>query len=286
MPLTGKGRGRRKQKFMTKKKSTEKKETPVVEVSVIEAPQQVVPEQKMKENNVDSFITLAIEKNASVETMERLFILQKDVRAEQAREAFVLALASFQAECPVIEKRRKVFERGSKDRVRYSYAAIEDIIDQIRIPLARNGLAYTWNIEIKDSMIVATVKITHQMGHSEVSEFTVPIDDNQYMTSPQRYASAQTFAKRYALTNALGIATAEEDTDAVDVESAKGPISPKAKIKFLLQSLGYKIETKEQADKAVLDVAKLELVEKNFEEIITRLEMTVKEKQEYDTEKK
>jgi hypothetical protein len=58
-----------------------------------------------------------------------------------------------------------------------------------------------------------------------------------YMTAPQKYASAQTFAKRYALCNVLGISTGDEDTDATDVNKENTAKSDKAKIMFLLKAL-------------------------------------------------
>src|SRR3954470_10422840 len=52
--------------------------------------------------SVDNFISQAIAANAPIETLERLFALHKDVKAEQAREAFTQALANFQGDCPII----------------------------------------------------------------------------------------------------------------------------------------------------------------------------------------
>jgi hypothetical protein len=40
--------------------------------------------------------------------MERFFNLRKEVRAEQAKEAFVEAMSEFQGECPIIDKTKKV----------------------------------------------------------------------------------------------------------------------------------------------------------------------------------
>ncbi len=67
--------------------------------------------------------------------------------------------------------------------------------------------------------MIATCKITHILGHSETSTFEAPIDKDSYMSAPQQYAAASTFAKRYAFCNALGILTGDEDNDAVGVGS-------------------------------------------------------------------
>ena len=62
-------------------------------------------------NEVAVFISQAIEKGLPVETMEKLFALREKVKAEQAREAYVEALASFQSEVPAIKKTKKVLNK-------------------------------------------------------------------------------------------------------------------------------------------------------------------------------
>jgi ERF superfamily len=103
------------------------------------------------------------------------------------------------------------------------------------------------------------------------------------MTAPQKYASALTFAKRYSLINILGIATGDEDTDATDVGKEKGAKSPKSKIVFLLKTLGDDTKTKESIADAVIKHTGLDLEEANLVEIVSRLEVLVRQKNE-DTE--
>lgn len=243
-------------------------------VTTVEAP---------KAKEVDSFITLALEQKAPIETLEKLFALQKEVKAEHAKSAFVEAHAKFQGMCPVIEKTKRVMNKDGQT-VRYVYAPLDAIVDQIKKPLAESGLAYTWTVENKDGAMTAHCKITHVMGHSETSSFTIPIDMEGYMTAPQKYASAQTFAKRYSLCNALGISTGEEDTDATDVKKEKTPKDDKAKIMFLLKRLKPEIK-KDDVVEAIKELTQLEPVEKDMKEIVSRLEVLVAEKEEYDNSK-
>lgn len=224
---------------------------------------------------VQTFISQAIAANAPIETMERLFDLRAKVKAEAAGEAFVRAIGKFQNECPVIKKTKKVLNKDGRT-VRYQFAPLEDIVSQIKKPLMDNELSYSWNTKHLDGHMEVTCKVTHVLGHSETSTFEIPIDKEGFMTAPQKYASAQTFAKRYTLCNALGISTGDEDTDATDVGSERGAKSEKAKILFLLRSLG-KIITKENVSAEVKKLVQLELIEANYGEIVTRLEVLVKE---------
>ena len=231
-------------------------------------------------SEVDTFITLALTQKASIETLEKLFTLQKDVKAEQAKSAFVEAHARFQSQCPVIEKTKVVMNKDGRT-IRYKFAPLDSIVDQIKKPLAENGLAYTWTVENQNGTMTAHCKVTHSMGHSESSSFTIPIDIDGYMTAPQKYASAQTFAKRYALCNALGISTGEEDTDASDVKKEAEPKDDKAKIMFLLRRLSPTIKNADVVAK-IHELTQLEPTEINRKEVLTRLEVLVAEKETYD----
>lgn len=241
------------------------------------------PTQKGEQPTVDTFISQAIKQGLPVETLEKLFDLRAKAKAETAKEEYVRALSKFQGECPIIEKTKKVLNKDGRT-VRYQYAPLEAIAEQIKKPLVANGLSYKWEVENKDKMIKATAIITHELGHSESSSFEVPIDSEGFMTAPQKYASALTFAKRYSLCNALGISTGDEDTDATDVGKEPQPKSEKAKITFLLRGLGFEPKTKEEFEKIVKEKTSLELVEKNYGEIVNRLEVLFKEKNEYGQE--
>jgi len=235
-----------------------------------------------QENEITGFIQEAIKNQLPVETMERLFALREKVKAEKAKEAFTQALADFQSECPEIQKTKEVLNKDGRS-VRYRYAPLSDITKEIKKPLSKSGLSYTWDVKNEENAISAIAKITHVLGHFETSTFKVPIDTGGFMTAPQKYASALTFAKRYALVNALGISTGEEDTDATDVGKEPEAKSDKAVIVLRLRALNQKTATKEEVEEAVKRLTSLELKEKNFVDIANRLQAIIEEKNE-DTE--
>ena len=228
-------------------------------------------------DDVSKFILQAIKQNLPVEALEKLFSLYKEVKAEKAKEVFVVALTKFQKQCSIVKKTKDVLNRDGRT-VRYQYAPIDSVVEQIRKPLAKNGLSYTWDSEREDQHIKVVCKLTHIGGHSEKSTFDIPIVESQYMSSPQTYATAQSYAKRYTLLNVLGIATADDDTDARDTDE-KDVKSEKAKIVFLLRGLDRPTDTKEQIVKSVKDLTQLKLEEKNFSEIISRLQVITSETQ-------
>ena len=233
--------------------------------------------QKKEAMETSTFIQQAITAGLPIETMEKLFALHERNKANLAKEAYISSLAKFQSECPVIQATKKVLNKDGRS-VRYQYAPIGAIVEQIKKPLSNNDLSYRWEVKNEADFIEATAIVTHKFGHSESSSFKVPIDKEGFMTAPQKYASALTFAKRYALIDVLGISTGDEDTDATDVGKEPDVKSTKAKIVLLLRSLGEEPKTGKETEEAIKRLTKLEPIIKNFPEVVSRLELLVSEK--------
>lgn len=164
-----------------------------------------------KNINLEAIFLKAIEKDASVDTIERLMAMQKEMKADWAREEYFAALSKFQSLCPVIKKEREV--KNSSGAVRYRYASLDDIVKQVSPILKDCGLSFTIKTEYKEGYIIAFCETHHIAGHSEISSFPVPIEKEAYMNEAQKTASAQTYAKRYAFCNAFGILTGDVDDD-------------------------------------------------------------------------
>ena len=165
----------------------------------------------------EMLISQAIDRNVPIETMEKLMAMRKELKAEQAKEAFYRDLAQFQAECPVIKKNKAVMNKPSKGGgVRYHYAPLDDIVDQVKPYLQKFGFSYTIQtvFEKDPPAIISVLSVHHIEGHSRDSEFRVPIGSIEYMTEQQAHASASTFSKRYVFQNGFGILTGDEDNDA------------------------------------------------------------------------
>ena len=185
----------------------------------------VSPKTKKKEiavrenqNSPEQLIAMAIQNGTPVETMERILAMAKDVKAEQAKEAFNNAMADFQGECPTIKKTRGVPLKSGK--IAYHYAPIDSIVNQVKDLIKKYGFSYMIKTEtLKNEKGETSVKsiciVKHRLGHAEQSEMEVPLGNKtDIMSSSQVVASASTFSKRYAFCNAFGIMTGDEDDDA------------------------------------------------------------------------
>jgi hypothetical protein len=165
-----------------------------------------------------ALLAQAIDKNLPIESMERLLAMRKEMKAEFARDQFFVALSGFQSECPIVEKKHQVRDKDKVTKadkgLRYSYAPIEDMVDAVRPLFSKWGLSWTIKTKQTREDVTAICFAHHCDGHEEVTEFTVPIDPDAYMTDPQKAAAALTYATRYAFKGAFGIQTKGEDNDA------------------------------------------------------------------------
>lgn len=186
---------------------------------------------------------ISMGKDFPIESMERLLAMQREMKAEWAKEQYFTALAGFQHECPVIVKLKKVKgkpkdgEKEGKDR--FGYAPIEDIIasvnEGVRVKdlLEKWGFSYTFKSKQVEKKYTAICVAHHKDGHEEQTEFTVPTDFPEYMnmSGAQEQGASCTYADRYAFKNAFGIVTKGEDTDAGgDEQDKRTPIkTPQAR---------------------------------------------------------
>jgi YHS domain-containing protein len=166
--------------------------------------------QPEKDFNIQSLISQALEQKTPVETLERLLVMRDKLKAEWAKEQFDSAMANFQAECPVIEKNKKV----SFGTTNYSYAPLEVIVEQVKDILSKNGFSYTFDTSEDEKGVTIFCFAKHIAGHMEKSKCFIALDNVSKMNVSQKSGSAMTYGKRYAFCNAFGILTGDEDNDA------------------------------------------------------------------------
>jgi len=263
-------------KFMTKKITIEPQETREV--------QPITPAIQTPE----TLIAQAIEKGVSVETMERLLAMRRELKAEYAKEAYDKDMALLQGEIPTIKKTKIV--KSNNGEILYSYAPIESIVEQTKALIQKYGFSYLIKTEmVKDEKnnttgVKSICSVKHRLGHSEDSPMEVPLGNKtNIMSQSQVVAAASTFAKRYAFCNAFGIMTSDEDNDGKDNGENKkdsSPASVKGKITFLLKNLGADISSKDKSVESIKKLTDLEPTENNLVEILSRLETLVREKNE------
>lgn len=151
----------------------------------------------------------------SPEAVEKLLAVYRELKADQAEEAYNAAFAKFQEECPTIPRARTAqIATRSGAAFSYDYADVETIMETIGPALAIHGLSVSFeDTKVESNMLTATCRCSHIGGHSRVSSFSVPTETTAGMSPQQKYGAAATYAQRRALSSRLGLWTGDPDHD-------------------------------------------------------------------------
>jgi hypothetical protein len=176
--------------------------------------------QPLTQTSAEELISKAIEKGVPVETMERLLVMRRELKAEWAKEQFDIAFGKLQREMPVVRKTEAV--RNKDGSAKYKFAPLEVIVPIVKDTISDNGFIYDFDTTDDGKMLTTTCKITHKSGHTKLNSFSVPIGAEQYMTEVQKFGARDTFCKRYAFLNGFGIIVEGEDKDATTEALGQG----------------------------------------------------------------
>lgn len=151
----------------------------------------------------------------SPEQLGQYLAVQREWEANEARKAYVDAMAAFKASEPLtIAKDRHVdYTTKTGHRVAYDHATIGNVVGVICAALGRHGFSHRWDTKQADGRITVSCVITHRLGHSEATQMTAAADDSGGKNSIQAVASTTTYLQRYTLLAAVGAATSDQEDD-------------------------------------------------------------------------
>ena len=162
-------------------------------------------------------LQMAVSKGANLEQLQQLMDLQERWEKNQARKAYVEAMAQFKQNPPEILKAKQV----AFGDTRYMHATLGDVTKATVEALARHGFSHRWDTDQQDGgQIVVTCVITHSMGHSESTTLKAGRDESGKKNNIQALASTVTYLQRYTLLAACGLATKDMPDD--DGRGAEG----------------------------------------------------------------
>lgn len=166
-------------------------------------------------------IQTAIDKGASVETLEKLMALQERFEANEAKKEFALAMAAAKAEIKPIVKDKTVDFTSAKGRTNYQYEDLSSIADAVDPILAAHGLSYRFRSAQSDGGVSVTCILSHKRGHSEETTLSALRDDSGNKNAIQAVGSTVTYLQRYTLKLSLGLAATKDSDGAVPEEPSK-----------------------------------------------------------------
>ncbi|MDQ2823597.1 MAG: ERF family protein [Pseudomonadota bacterium] len=123
---------------------------------------------------------------------------------------------------PAFVKAQAEISGASKDKAnpafKSKYADLQSVTDAIRPAAAAHGLAYFQDATMtEDSKLLLITRVIHESGEWVEYEMRMPIAK----LDPQGFGSAMTYARRYSLSAAFGVAPEDDDGNAASGVQAK-----------------------------------------------------------------
>lgn len=185
-------------------------------------------------------LRIAVTQGADIEKLKQLMDLQERWEKNEARKAFVAAMAKFKANPPTITKNKRVHFDTTKGACDYSHATLDHVCDEVTKGLSAVGIAHTWKLKQDKDLITVICVLTHELGHSEETQLFGLPDNSGSKNAIQSIGSTVTYLQRYTLLSACGLA-ASNDTD------GKSTSEPFVEASVLEQYLGEISNAKDAA---------------------------------------
>lgn len=173
-------------------------------------------------------IRQAVDSGADIDKLEKLLQLEREWKADKAREAYVEAMNDFRAEAIQVVR--------TKEGHNYKYAPLSEVL-AIAVPkLAQHGLSHRWETKQgENGGIEVTCIVTHSLGHSERTSLMAAPDTSGSKNAVQAIGSTVTYLERYTFMAATGLASGDQDDDGLGASADTIPDEQAATIKDLLE---------------------------------------------------
>lgn len=160
------------------------------------------------------------------DALEKLLAVQERYERGKAQRAFAAARSALLDSLPgtIARDAKADFPTRTGGRMSYTYATLGRVLDAVNGPLRQHGFSHHAETETLDGdRIRVTVRLTHELGHSESAHLTAQPDRRNDKISPvQQVVAVTTYLRRNLLMILLGIATADMP-DADDSPGSEGP---------------------------------------------------------------
>ncbi|MHB1660122.1 MAG: ERF family protein [Acidithiobacillus sp.] len=194
---------------MSETKVTDKRE--MRETNTVLAPVAVTPAELLQ---------MAVARGADIDKLEKLMELQLKWEANEARKAYMNAMAAFKASPPKLVKNKLVkYENKSGTKTEYYHATLDSIVEIVGAALSVHGLQHSWRTEQLDGgLIKVTCILTHILGHTESTSLQGGRDESGGKNNIQAVGSTVSYLQRYTLLAITGLATGDMDDDGKESE--------------------------------------------------------------------
>jgi len=217
----------------------------------------IVELPKPAQLNPIQLVQVAVERGVDAEQLRMLMELQREWKADMAREAFMAAITAFRSEPLKVGKGKhvKYVSKRTGDVTEYDHATLAQVVDAVVLALSKHGLAHRWETKQEGQLISVACVLTHMLGHSERVSLSAPADDSGGKNSIQAVGSTVTYLQRYTLMAITGLAAKDMDDDGRTADDAETITDKQA------AELGALIEEVGANKAAFLKTCKVERIE-------------------------
>jgi len=176
-------------------------------------------EHRAPDVSVGAMLHTIIEKGISGENvgaLEKIVELYERMEAKNAEKEFAAAFVALQAAMPKVQATKPV--PNNDGTTRYTFAPYEEIMAQVGPMLKAHGFTVTFSTDYipgPPQRLVKICTLQHVGGHARTNSFAVRVGSGPPKASEaQADGAASTYAKRFALCDALNITVGGIDNDA------------------------------------------------------------------------
>ena len=139
-----------------------------------------------------------------VEQLDKLIDMQFKWDAEQARKAFIAAMAAFKSSPLLITKDKENKQYNSM------YTTLGNLVNTASEVMAHHGLSADWNIEQADKLVRVTCILSHEAGHSKSVTLESAPDTSGAKNTIQQIKSTVTYLRGATFEAVTGLASQEK----------------------------------------------------------------------------
>lgn len=181
---------------------------------------ELVGEQKRQQVAVlqdmtpSQLVAIAAQRGENIEYLRELMQLEREWKADKAKEAFNLALAEFKKTSVVVVKDRenKQYSKGDQKAM---YTSLGNLVNTVNAAMAPFGLNASWSID-QASGITVTCLLTHTLGFSKSVTLSGPPDSSGSKNPLQQIKSTITYLQGATFQAVTGIVANDSSANSDD----------------------------------------------------------------------
>lgn len=176
----------------------------------------------------------ALDPNFDPAKLAQLLDVKERWDKEEARKAFIAAMALFKGDVPEILKKKGVSIPGGAV---FSHAELGTVCDAVIPKLSKYGFAHRWEVTQVDRLITVSCLLAHELGHETRTTLQGFPDDSGKKNAIQQVGSTVTYLERYTLMAATGLAAKGMDNDGDGAGGSDQPSMDEKKVADYLAAL-------------------------------------------------